>query len=184
MSLGSWTCPGVSTQLQPGVLEGLHEARGLFWFTPRKEGRGDKVAQSAQRGIQSAMNLQRLCLLLLALTRSKPTLDGQGDNPSWMPVFSRRTSQAQPSHQPWLNLALRWEAGPKPQAWPLLHIWVLCKAPSPTVRQGEAEVAHVAIPTGMAVCLIHSKGMFRWEESGRNPQAQAGSRKALSEDIL
>lgn len=60
-----------------------------------KEGRGDKVAQSAQRGIQSAMNLQSLCLLLFAPTRSKPTLDGQGDNPSWMPVFSRRNISLQ-----------------------------------------------------------------------------------------
>lgn len=38
MSLGSWTCPGVSMQLQLGVPEGLHEDRGLFWFTPRKKG--------------------------------------------------------------------------------------------------------------------------------------------------
>lgn len=38
MSLGSWTCPGVSTQLQLGVPKGLHEDRGLFRSTPRKKG--------------------------------------------------------------------------------------------------------------------------------------------------
>lgn len=37
MSLGSWTCPSASIQLQLGVPKGLHEDRGLFWFTPRKE---------------------------------------------------------------------------------------------------------------------------------------------------
>lgn len=38
MSLGSWMCPGASTQLGPGVPEGLQKDRGLFWFTPGKEG--------------------------------------------------------------------------------------------------------------------------------------------------
>lgn len=96
-----------------------------------------------------------------------------------MPVFSRRTSQAQPSHQLWLNLALRWEAGLKPQAWPLLHIWVFCKAPSLTGGQGEAEMAQVAMPTGMAVCLTHSKGRFtgaaKWEEPSSSSWLQETS---------
>lgn len=39
MSPGSWTCPGVPTQLWLGVPKGLHEDRGPFWFTPgKKEG--------------------------------------------------------------------------------------------------------------------------------------------------
>lgn len=96
-----------------GGPQGLHEDRELVWFTPRKEGRGDKGAQSAQSGTQSAMSLQRLCPALFALSRSKAILNGQGDSPQ--PVSSRRTSQAQPKHQPWLSLALSGKLGSSPR---------------------------------------------------------------------
>lgn len=77
MSLGSWTCPGVSTQLRPGVPEGLHEDRELFRFTPRKEGVTRWLSLHRE-----ALSLHGPPKALFALTRSKPTPYGQGDNPS------------------------------------------------------------------------------------------------------
>lgn len=71
------------TQLGLGVPRGCTRTGGWFGSPQgRKEGRGDKGAQSAQSGTQSAMSLQKLCPALFALSRSKAILNGQGDSPS------------------------------------------------------------------------------------------------------